>query len=169
MKQGRAASCRRASYELLRGRLGRVFRVLSRCAIASAKHRPFSFRGATEARRRVRAAGLSCSASRRAGCAMRLRFVGRKAHGSINGSALLGLPHRLRNRHVRHFAEDGFGRRVFPRRDKQGRDANPWMITASIFIAWIFAGSRSPTRLTWARASASSAASATPCTGCAFR
>ncbi|MBQ9068941.1 MAG: hypothetical protein IJ131_07770 [Eggerthellaceae bacterium] len=25
--------------------------------------------------------------------------------------------------------------------DKQGRDANPWMITASIFIAWIFAKS----------------------------
>ena len=25
--------------------------------------------------------------------------------------------------------------------DRQGRDANPWMITASIFIAWIFAKS----------------------------
>ena len=25
--------------------------------------------------------------------------------------------------------------------DKSGRDANPWMITASIFIAWIFAKS----------------------------
>lgn len=25
--------------------------------------------------------------------------------------------------------------------DKAGRDANPWMITASIFIAWIFAKS----------------------------